>query len=257
MRTPVAVAIDSFEPQRSAALAERLRLPLLSASVANPPADCVAWLCYSDGRLQLQPCDPRQSGPVVIDFSGGASRWRLQGGAELIARAVAGRSKQPLRVLDATAGLGRDSFVLASRGFRVHMLERSPVLAALLDDALQRARRDDHAEVAVAAERLSLSNTEALDYLAAMTDEQRPDVIYLDPMFPPSPKTALVKKEMRLLQQLFHGDETDHAALLAAARAGARLRVVVKRPRNAAPLADVAAAYCLEGKAVRFDVYAG
>ena len=93
------VVADAVARERSAALASRLRLPLVESS--DPlPEDCVAWLGYADGRLQLLPRDARQSGPIAVDFGDGASRWRLQGGAELIARAVAGRSKQPLQVLD-------------------------------------------------------------------------------------------------------------------------------------------------------------
>ena len=257
MAATVVVATDAAAPERGAALAQRLGLPLVPtpAPGVELPPDCMAWLGYADGRLRLLPRDARQSGPIEVDFCGGAALHRLQGGAELIARAVAGRSKQPLRVLDATAGLGRDSFVLASRGFRVHMLERSPVLAALLEDALARGRLDADERVAAAVARLSLQHIDALDYLAALAEAERPDVIYLDPMFPPSQKTALVKKEMRLLQQVLHGDEADYAALLASARRQARLRVVVKRPRKAAPLADAAPDYGLEGKAVRFDVY--
>jgi 16S rRNA (guanine1516-N2)-methyltransferase len=81
-------------------------------------------------------------------------------------------------------------------------------------------------------------------------------------MFPPSDKSALVKKEMRLFQQLFHRAESngaieDYSTLLATARSRARVRVVVKRPRKAPALADQAPDYSLEGKAVRFDIYIG
>jgi 16S rRNA (guanine1516-N2)-methyltransferase len=82
-------------------------------------------------------------------------------------------------------------------------------------------------------------------------------VVYLDPMFPATQKSALVKKEMRLFQQLLHGpvDAALDARLLRAARQAARLRVVVKRPARAQPLADTAPDYTLPGKAIRFDVY--
>lgn len=254
-RVALAVFNDPRDAERSAALARHLALPLIDAAAQAPP-DCIGWLRYGDGRLQLQPADPRQSGPVLVDFCAGANAHRLQGGAELVVKAVRGRSREALRVLDATAGLGRDSFVLASRGFEVCMLERSPAIAALLADGLERARAAPAAIADIAA-RLSLIEADAAVYFNALTDAGRPDVIYLDPMFPAAQKSALVKKEMRLFQQLLHGEADDGAALLRAARACARLRVVVKRPLRAPFLGGAEASYALAGKAVRFDVYAG
>lgn len=248
----VTVAVLAGADSRAAALAQQLSLPLITAPAEAPP-DCLAWLQYRDGRLELQPVDTRQSGPVLVDFCGGANAHRRHGGAELVVQAVRGRSREPLSILDATAGLGRDAFVLAARGFQVQMLEREPVLAALLADGLARAAAD--AELAEIAARLQLMQGDAVAYCRALSAEQRPDVVYLDPMFPPSQKSALVKKEMRLLQQLLHAGERDTLSLLESARVAARLRVVVKRALRSPPLADRAPSYSVSGKAVRFDVY--
>jgi 16S rRNA (guanine1516-N2)-methyltransferase len=244
--------------QRAAALAARLSLPL-HASLANASA-FVAALEFRGDCLQMRPVDDKQSGPVCVDFCTGANAHRLQGGAELIVKAVRGRSKDNLTVLDATAGLGRDSFVLASRGLVTHMLERSPIVAALLADGIERARHCGDARLEEVVSRMSLQSIDACSYLAALPESSLPDVIYLDPMFPPSDKSALVKKEMRLFQQLFHtaqadGVGEDDAELLLRARRAARLRVVVKRPRKAQALANAQPDYALEGKSVRFDVY--
>jgi len=238
--------------ERVGALALELALPLLDAGGC---AGCDAYLRYAGDRLQLYPADSRQSGPIAVDFCAGANAHRLQGGAELIVKAVRGRSREALRVLDATAGLGRDAFVLAGRGFCVQMLERSPVVAALLADGLARALACPEPDIAAIARRLDLIRADAVAYCNALTENQRPDVIYLDPMFPASQKSALVKKEMRLFQQVLHGDDGDEGALLRSARAKARLRVVVKRPLRAAALAALPADYAISGKAVRFDVY--
>jgi 16S rRNA (guanine1516-N2)-methyltransferase len=254
----VAVIPHPDNSARAAALAAQLHLPLLQSD-APPPAAVIALLRYRQHVLELAPVDCRQSGPISVDFCAGANAHRLQGGAELIAKAVRGRSKDQLHVLDATAGLGRDSFVLASRGFVVSMLERSPIVAALLADGLERARNCGDARLEEIVSRMTLLSIDAQTYLQSLNEAACPDVIYLDPMFPPSDKSALVKKDMRLFQQLFHsGDESDEAGearLLALARQRARLRVVVKRPRKAEPLAQVAPDYALAGKAVRFDVY--
>ena len=248
----IAVVGDPAD-ERGRTLAAQLALPLI-ANAAYLPAGCVAWLGFSDDQLRLFPADARQSGPIGVDFSDGAALRRAQGGAELIVKAVRGRSRLPLRVVDATAGLGRDSLVLASRGFDVTALERNAVVAALLADGLARAAGTPAADIAA---HIQLLHVDAIDYLAAVQPVAAPDVVYLDPMFPAAQKSALVKKEMRLFQQLLHGpaDAALDAALLQAARGAARLRVVVKRPARAQPLADVAPDYALAGKAIRFDVY--
>lgn len=245
---PVVVMVAEAD-SAAADLAERLAIPLVSPA-KPPPGDCQALLEYSEGRLQLQPADNR-SGPIAVDFVGGANRHRLQGGAELIARAVRGRSKGPLRLLDATAGLGRDAFVLAARGFEVVLLERSPIVAALLADGLARAAAT-HDEVAAIAARMTLHQADAVRWIEQ--DGTGFDVICLDPMFPGGGGTALAKKEMQLFQQLAL-DGGDEVALLAAARRAARLRVVVKRPLKAPVLAGQRPDYALSGRAVRFDVY--
>ncbi len=245
----VVVATDAT--LRAQNLAEYLSLPLLENS-EELPSECIAFLSFVDDRLQLFPADPQQSGPICVDFASNAAIHRLQSGGELIVKAVKGRSKQALRVVDATAGLGRDSFILAAHGFDVTLLERNAVIAALLQDGLQRALQTAVAEIVA---RLRLVQRNAVAYLSELPVAQRPDVIYLDPMFAHNEKTALVKKEMRLFRQLLDDDSCDEAELLATARANATLRVVVKRSLKAPPLAGVEPGYALAGKAVRYDVY--
>ncbi|MDX9873728.1 MAG: class I SAM-dependent methyltransferase [Spongiibacteraceae bacterium] len=246
--TRVAVVADMTPDPRAEALAERLQLPL----IATGAPDYSLLLSYRDDVLSLEPADG-SSGSIAVDFSGGASRHRLQGGAELVVRAVRGRSREPLRVVDATAGLGRDSLVLAHAGFDVTLIERSPIVAALLEDGLQRARQARDPAINAAATRMQLLQGDACRLLAQWR-ATRPDVIYLDPMFPDERKSALPKKEMRLFQQLLGpGNDTE---LLAVARTVATRRVVVKRPLKGPALSERAPSYVLSGKAVRFDVYA-
>lgn len=255
--TTVVVAPPTCE--RSSALAQQLAIPLVSTS-SSLPSDCVAYLQFVDARLQLFPSDAQQSGPVSVDLIAGATAHRLRGAGELIVKAVKGRSKETLHVIDATAGLGRDSAVLAGVGFTVTLLERDSIVAALLADGLAHAAQSDDARLNAIVSSMRLHCVDAVRYLDVLPEADYPDVIYLDPMFPPSEKSALVKKEMRLFQQLFHradgnGVTENYADLLAAARKHARLRVVVKRPRKADVLAGQLPNYAVEGKAVRFDVY--
>ncbi|MCA9285948.1 MAG: class I SAM-dependent methyltransferase [Phycisphaerales bacterium] len=155
-------------------------------------------------------------------------------------------------IVDATGGLGEDSLLLACLGWSVTVFERSAALAALLDDGVNRLRQGGDA-IAAAAARISVIEGDARLLLPSM--ERRPDVVYLDPMFPPKRRSsALPPKAMQLLRALV-GDDPDAAEMLALARTVATRRVVVKRPDHAAPLAEGAIAEH-GGKLVRYDVYA-
>jgi 16S rRNA (guanine1516-N2)-methyltransferase len=207
--------------------------------------------------LQLARAGPGAPGPVRADFVRGAAahRRRFGGGSgQMIARAAGIAPGVRPRVLDATAGLGRDAFVLAGLGCEVTLIERNPLIAALLEDGLRRALAD--VATLPTASRMRLREGDALALMRSWAGEA-PQVVYLDPMFPSRGKnaSALFKKEMRLFRPLV-GDDDDAPLLLAAALPLASHRVVVKRPRRAPPLGDMAPAYALEGKSSRFDVYA-
>ncbi len=232
----------------AATLAEQLQLPLLSAD--QEPAEGL-YLSYRDGQLVLGRCHHREK-PVAVDFASAALSGRKQRGPELLVKAVGGGASRPT-VLDATAGLARDGFILASHGYPVTLLERQPVLAAMVADGIRRATAAG-GELAQTAAHMQLVNANASDYLAALEDAACPDVIYLDPMFESRDKSALVKKDLRLLQDLV-GADSDSDALLELALSKARYRVVVKRAAKAPLLAGKKPGHSVSGKAVRFDVY--
>jgi 16S rRNA (guanine1516-N2)-methyltransferase len=204
--------------------------------------------------LRLASTAPGASGAIRVDFVGGAAAHRRRfggGNGQMLARAAGiGRGIRPF-VLDATAGLGGDAFVLASLGCEMSLIERHPLIAALLEDGLRRAREDP--VTAPIAARMRLLRGDAIASMRNWPDEA-PQLVYLDPMFPQRGKSALVKKEMRLFRPLV-GDDDDAPALLAAALSLASHRVVVKRPRHAAAIGGTAPAYALTGKSSRFDVY--
>lgn len=172
-------------------------------------------------------------------------------GGRLIAKAIGYRGK-PLAVWDTTAGLGRDSLVMASLGCRVTSVERSPLLAAMLADGLRRAGADSKVG-AVLRERLRLLEGDARELLEQVTEDERPDVVYLDPMFPPSGKSALAKKEMRVCRAVV-GDDPDAGELFAVAMRVARTRVVVKRWLRVPALREKPD-IVYRGKTIRYDVY--
>jgi len=248
----VAVA-DAAAPLRESAraLARELDLPWFDA---DAPGDCRALLLVTASGLCLQPCGPGASGPVQVDFGAAQMRHRRRGGHnEPLGRAV-GVGKWPrLRVVDATAGLGRDSFVLADLGCEVLMLERSPIAFALLRDGLLRASCSEDDWLREVSARLSLQHADSLQALRHYPGDA-PEVVYLDPMFPERKKSARVKKEMWLFQHLVEGEDNAGELLEQALRLASR-RVVVKRPSRAPALAGQQPHYELAGKTVRFDVY--
>lgn len=216
--------------------------------------DAPMALVLTPQRLELRKRDEPKLGGIYVDFVTGtmAHRRRFGGGrGEAVAKAVGIKGSYLPDVVDATAGLGRDAFVLAALGCRVRMLERNPVVAALLDNGLQRGYQD--AEIGPwLRERLTLLHASSLTALADLSP--RPEVVYLDPMFPHKQKSALVKKEMRVFQSLV-GSDDDADGLLEPARRLATKRVVVKRPDYAPPLADVPAHAATLTKSHRFDIY--
>jgi 16S rRNA (guanine1516-N2)-methyltransferase len=227
-------------------LAQRLGLPL-----AGPEEEYPFLLVHVDGRLELQRANSRIGG-VYADFVAGrvGHRFRHGGGkGQLIARAV-GIKKEPPTVLDLTAGLGRDAFVLASLGCRVTLVERSAIVAALLRDGLERAAAEPAVEAVVA--RMALVELDGRQLLQTIAEPA--EVCYLDPMYPHSKKSALPGKEMRLFREVV-GEDGDAGELLDAARSVVSKRVVVKRPRKAGFLSGQRPDFQLSGKSTRYDVY--
>ena len=219
-------------------------------------------LVLTSERLELRKVDEPKLGAIFVDLVGGAvgHRRKFGGGkGQAIAKAAGLNKGATPTILDGTAGLGRDAFVLASLGCKVQMVERHPVVAALLDDGLQRAQQDPDIGGWV-TERMKLihaSSHDALDKLSDDPNFAQPDVVYLDPMYPHpenKKKSALVKKEMRVFQSLV-GADMDADALLQPALKLASKRVVVKRPDYAAWLGEQKPSMAIETKKNRFDVY--
>lgn len=242
----VAIKVSSSQHQIEAdALSQRLAHLIDEQALFN--------LEFTDQQLQLRLNTPDAPGPIYVDFAGGKVAHRRQFGGgrnQPIAKAVGLKPGINPHIVDATAGLGRDSFLFASLGCRVTMVEQSPVIAALLEDGLQRGLADS--EISEICQRMALINADSADYLQQRVEQ--PDVIYLDPMYPHREKSALVKKEMRLFQLLL-GEPADNSALLAAALNCAKKRVVVKRPKGAEALSEQKPTMTINSKNTRYDVY--
>jgi 16S rRNA (guanine1516-N2)-methyltransferase len=242
----IAVSMAGDDNVRTGAeeLARELALPF----VATAEADFDLLLVVTSAHLELRDNRDPQVGPVCVDFSHLDLRPYSPNLSrrQPLARAL---GKKAQTVVDATAGYCQDALLFSLMGYRTTAIERSPVVLALARDGLRRLT----ARAGITLDkRLRLIEGDGRVLLPSITPP--PEVIYLDPMFPPKrKKSAAVKKEMRLLRALV-GDDPDAYELLEISRRVALDRVVVKRPDDAPPLApDLSMS--LAGKLVRYDVY--
>lgn len=215
-------------------------------------------LNYTSDFVELRDLDKNIA--IHIDFISGdlAHRQKYGGGrGQSIAKAIGLKQGiPPPNVLDATAGLAKDAYVLACLGCAMTLVERSPIVTELLRDAIQRATEDKHFQT-ILEKGFKVINQSSIEYLTRLSNESNielPDVIYLDPMYPDKKKSASVKKNMQLLQKLLGKDE-DTKELLNAALKVAKKRVVVKRPKGAEQLSEVKPTYAVESKKTRYDIY--
>ena len=156
----------------------------------------------------------------------------------------------PQTLIDATAGFGEDSLILAAAGFQVQLYEFDEVIAVLLKDGMERALEIPELKEAVGRMKLVCGDsTEGMKKL-----DFKPDIVLLDPMFPARQKSALIKKKFQLIQRLESPCSTEEQ-LLDAALAADPKRIVIKRPLKGPYLADRKPSYSLEGKAIRYDCF--
>lgn len=252
----------SFLLDAAAPIAERLATSIIEGDDPTHIEEYEYVLWLRETGLGLQQTGAKAPHAITVNFTEGAvdHRRKFGGGkGQMIAKACGVKANCYPRVLDATAGLGRDAFVLASLGCAMSLVERSPVVYELLRDGLARglafARSEDSA-LAEILQRMHLvkEHIDSATFLENLTESHLPDVIYLDPMFPERQKSADVKKEMKAFHSIV-GADLDADRLLPLALEKAQYRVVVKRPRKAPFLNNQPPSYQLEGKTSRFDIY--
>lgn len=190
---------------------------------------------------------------LIVDFVGGAVGHRFRSGegrGQPLAKAAGFSSGITPDIVDATAGLGRDAFFLAALGSRVTLIERSARMHDLVAEGMERARAHG-GRYAETVARMTLIHGDS----RVLLPQLNPQVILIDPMHPPRDKTALVKKEMRLIRDIV-GTDPDAAELMQVALEAARNRVVLKWPLRAEPMPGVRKpSHQISGKSTRYDVF--
>ncbi len=246
----LAVLANPHYEQNSFSLAEQLQLPLLTQHQAETEQGFDFFLAYRDGALKLLDRALLKKGGLLVNIEprpGEQHSWPAPRKNQF-AQAI---GKHSQTVVDATTGWAQDALALFRMGFQVSCIERSPVMAALIADGLQRLQQKDWVQrrQLTVPELLVGDSIQLLDSLPF-----NPDCIYLDPMFPPKrKKSAMAKKSMTLLRDIL-GDDLDRQQLFDTAFQKTAKRVVVKSPDYAEPLGGKPE-LVFKGKLLRYDVY--
>jgi 16S rRNA (guanine1516-N2)-methyltransferase len=188
-----------------------------------------------------------------VDFVKGplAHRLRFGGGrGQDLPKAMGLRAGRTPMIVDATAGLGRDSFLLASLGAQVIMIERSSKMHSLLVQGMKRAANEG-GQLLEIIDRMTLLHGDAKDLIPGLSCE----AVLIDPMHPPRNKSALVRQDLRQVRNIV-GTDDDAADLVKLAIMHARNRVVLKWPAKADPIAGIKpCTHQIRGKTTRYDVF--
>ena len=241
--------------KRAQNLAKELELPLGTvADLSNLKARF--FLVVSTTGLSFRMADEKEKLEVKVNFESPSLTFRIADklSQQPIAKAIGARRGSEFKILDTTAGLGTDAFLLASLGCQITLLERNSIVHALLNDGIQRARGSSDSSIVATIRRMELQLAE---FGNGFRPAQKYNVVYLDPMFPSRRKSARVKKGMYLLQEILErglGEEPENA-LLTQARQLAHQRVVIKRSKGAPYYANQAPTHSYTGRTSRFDVY--
>jgi len=196
---------------------------------------------------------PDQTNALIVDFISGpvAHRRKFGGGrGQALPKAVGMKGSTVLNIVDATAGLGRDAFLLATLGANVTLIERSPQMHQLLLAGMARAKNHDEDTAKIIA-RMTLLHADAKQLLPDL----EPEIILIDPMHPPRKNSALVKQELRQIRNIV-GTDDDAPELMQIALTSATKRVVLKWPQKADPIKTLRRpSHQINGKSIRYDVF--
>lgn len=200
-----------------------------------------------DGKLSIK----KDNMTLCQDFSlmkDRISPHRLNGEMLIKAARIKGQENSSLTILDATAGLGEDSFLLAAAGFKLILVEYNRTIYELLEDGLRRGLEDP--DISHIVSRMNAINGNSIDIIESK--EFNPDIIYLDPMFPTRKKSGLIKKKFQIMQELENPTDMEIELLEAAINFRPR-KIIIKRPLKAQSLGDIKPTYSIEGSVIRYD----
>lgn len=207
------------------------------------------FLVVKNGVLSLTDNNLSMEG----DFSKMSNRLKPNNlNGEMIVKACKIKGSSNYSVLDATAGMGEDSFLLSASGFNVTLCEYNKIIYSLLENTFERATEDKKIKSIV--QKMKIKNVDSIEYMKSLTE--KPDIILLDPMFPERKKSGLIKKKFQLLQQLELPD-SNGAELINTALSLNPKKIVIKRPIDSEYLGNIKPDYFIEGNSIRYDCIIG
>eukprot|EP01124_Arcella_intermedia_P012743 TRINITY_DN1909_c0_g1_i1.p1 TRINITY_DN1909_c0_g1~~TRINITY_DN1909_c0_g1_i1.p1 ORF type:complete len:372 (-),score=86.66 TRINITY_DN1909_c0_g1_i1:28-1095(-) len=241
---------------RAKTISDQLGLPLCTSKPDTAPYHFI--LHFHPTKLILKK-NQKPPGPVSVDFASGELEYRRKYGKDhrdtpMIKALKINKPVPHTTILDATAGFGTDSFVFAMKGYQVTCLERDPIMYSLLWDGYQNGIQDPEIEYII--KRMKIIHADAFDYIPQLQEEEIPDIIYLDPMYPPKSKlkAALPKKDLSLARAILDSP-IDAQELVHFAQKYAKERVILKRPLTE-PANPEAIKTC-KGNTSRYEVFQG
>ena len=219
-----------------------------TTAITNQKLNNQPHLNLSEAGLSFFHPEARSTNQFRIDFNSGPTGWRIKrANHEKLIKKALGKSERPLNILDCTAGMLQDALLFLSLGHQVTALEQSKILFHLLQDGISRSE-DQNIFI-----KLDLIHANACSYAAYAKNF---DVIYFDPMYPPSKKNALSSGQLEYISKILEVESLENNATkdfevlqLIPAR-----KMVVKRPIKAEPF-SFQTNYQVSGKTTRFDIY--
>lgn len=253
MRPVIAANKSDRIPEEIIDISKRLEIPIVESLDEQD-----GHLFYKAGKLKYgsETLNKGNQRAIYFDF---IKYWnyhqtqRYSIKKEPFAKAIFGKkSAKDTKVWDLTCGTGKDSILMLFWGATVVAFERSPFIAALLLDAINRARENDKISK-VLESRFKLYLNDPRDEIHIEKDV---DTIFLDPMYSDNKKRkALPRKEMQIFKEVV-GRDIDAKDLLDWALLQKCERVVVKRGIKADPLdqnQEIVTSF--KGKSTRYDLY--
>ena len=239
---------DPVANPQELALQASLKIPLMP--IVEIEEAVRFYLYYDEFGLALQSTASQAPGSLRVDFAALTRRADDSILQQNLAKAIGARKGKRPTIVDATAGLGSDSFLFAAIGCDVVSIEKNPIVFALLKDGLLRFEQQGSIEAEIIS-RISLQHSDFLEIAKTLDGAQ---VVYLDPMYPIKNKTAKARKGMSYLQELV-GSSLNDNDLMEAAYLVATERIVIKRAKSSPFIDGTEPSMSFKGSSSRYDVY--
>ena len=208
------------------------------------------YFIYDTNGLSFILCTNNTTKLINVNFMNGKLGWRLKrADHESNLKKALGKTKNSLKIFDATAGLLSDAMIFLSLGHKVVAVEQSKIIFLLVDDAIKRAKNE-----IPFLKNINLINANSLDIYKS--SKELFDIVYLDPMYPILKKNIKKSGDLNSLRSILKIENIliDEDSLIDGFMKTDYKKLVLKRPLKAKKLHSNIN-YQVKGKSTRFDIY--